>query len=245
MFFVMIDHNGEYSSRELPHNFGNQPSGPWMWEDQNDSMEDGNNIFWKHWNSQPQTSEAYLGDGCVVINHKKKWLGSLQTYSSVLRYTPGYFLIVEDLNSKGMREIKMLWDAQRFTQYMNRTEDDVRNMRFDCEIKKYSDAEKKDFNLFCDALRRQQVYPTQASEMLLDPPEGWTFEEWGSKDPEGYQRLLEELVVHSEIPYSWVEQWETYLPNAKDVYNKIQSDKQKQKILPHLSLPIGDIKKKI
>lgn len=217
-----------------------------MWETQNNDSESTDNIFWKCWNSQLPTFEASLDDGCVVINHKKKWLGSIQTYSSVLRYNPpGYFLIVEDLNSRGMREIKMLWQAQRFTQYMNRTEDDVINMRFDCEIKKYSDDEKNDFKLFCEALSRNQLYPSQASEMLIDPPLGWTFEEWGTDELEGYQRLLEEVALHSEIPYSWVEEWENYLPNAKDVFNGIESEKQKLRISPHLALPTGDTKKKI
>lgn len=245
MFFVIIDQNGQYSARELPHNFGDQPSRPWMWESHNDSNQ-GNNIFWEAWNSQPKISEPSLDDGCIVINHIKKWLGSIQTYSSVLRFIPpGYFLNVEDLNSKGMQEIKLLWEAQRFTQYINRTEDDVINMRFDCEIKKYSSEEQKDFGLFCQALIRQQVYPTQASEMLMDPPLGWTFEEWESDEPEGYQRLLEEVARYSEIPYSWVEAWEEYTPNAKDLFNSIQSDKQKRRVLSHISLPVGDTKKKI
>lgn len=245
MFFIIIDHNGEYSARELPHKFGNQPSRPWMWTD-NNGVENANNIFWSCWNAQPTTFDASLDDGCVVINHKQKWLGSLQTYSSVLRYNPpGYVLITEDLNSKGMQEIKMLWDAQRLTQYMNRTKDDIINMRFDCEIKKYSDEEQKDFGLFCEALRRHLGYPTQASDMLLDPPIGWTFEEWSSDDPEGYQRLLEEVVTHTEIPYSWVEAWGKYLPTANDIFNRIQSEKQKQRILPNLSLPSSDTQKKI
>lgn len=245
MLFIIIDHNGKYSAREMPHKFGNQPSCPWMWKS-NDDIQNPDNIFWSYWNSQPETFEASLDDGCVVINHKQKWLGSMQTYSSVLRYTPpGFFLIVEDLNSTGMQEIKMLWEAQRFTHYMNRTADDVMKMRFDCEIKKYSNEEQKDFDLFYKRLLQQQVYPSQAWEMLLDPPVDWTFEEWGSGDPEGYQRLLEEVLVHSQIPYSWVEAWENYLPNAKDVFNRIEAEKQKQRIVPHLTLPLAEPKKKI
>ena len=245
MLFIIIDQNGEHSARELPHKYGNHPSRPWMWEPQ-DGVEGSKNIFWSCWNSQPEKFTASLDDGCVVINHKKKWLGSVQTYSSVLRYTPpGYVLIVEDLNSKGMQELKMLWDAQRFTQYMNRTIDDIINMRFDCEIQEYSMEQKNDFKLFCQEMARQQVYSHRTAEMLIDPPMGWTFEEWGTDDPEGYQRLLEEVALHSEIPYSWVEAWRKYLPTAQDIFNGIQSEKQKQRIVPHLLFPSDDTKKKI
>lgn len=245
MFFIIIDHNGEYSARELPHTFGSQPSRPWMWEMQEggESME---NMFWSCWNSQPEKFDASLDDGCIVINHKNKWLGSVQTYSSVLQYVaPDYQLVVEDLNSHAMQEIKMLWDAQRFTQYLKRTKEHLVHMRFNCDIKKYSYEEIKDFKLFCQSLSSQQVYPTQALEMLIDPPVGWTFEEWGTDKPEGYQRLLEEVALHSEIPYSWVEAWKNYVPTAQDVFNGIQSEKQKQRIVPHLLFPSDDTKKKM
>ena len=238
----MIDQFGKCDARNLPHTWGDQPNRPWMWsEDKSD------NIFWDRWEKSPVVNFFTPNDGVIVVNFKTKWLGSVQSYSSVLSYCPNdYHLNVDDRCGVNMEEIKMLWTAKRFKNFFNRTENDFKKLQFtNLEEKPYSNDELTDFEYFCQALKRQQFYPTAAFHMPINPPENWVFEEWSPDETIGYQRLVEEIAEHTTITQDSLVDWSNCLPNIQNIFEHIQNSKQRERLVQIVQEPENSHKKRM
>lgn len=243
MIFYIIQPNGETHARELPHAWGDQPAQSFIWNPQLSP-----NQFWDHWNTQKSYTEIDPYDGVVVINFKTKWLGSVQSYSSVLSHTPvsnryEYEFNVDDANGLAMQEIKRLWDDRRFSKYFERSTENLGSINLNPDFKPYSSEEISDFTLFSKALKRQQLYPNAVFSLPVDPPIDWTFEEWDD-DKVGYSRLLQEIATHSTSHMS-MRLWEDVLPQAQEMFETIQSQRQKDTLMLHVEIPSTDYKKKM
>lgn len=244
MIFCIIEENGEMDARELPHMWGDQPAYSYIW---NPALSP--NPFWEHWKKQKSHTEIDPDDGVVVINFKTKWLGSVQSYSSVFLHTPTpteyqYEFNVEDPTTPAMQEIKRLWDGHRFSKYIERSREDLGYINLNPTFKSYSSEELNDFTLFCKALQRQQLYPRAVIPLPLDPPVGWTFEEWGD-DETGYTRLIHEIATHSTAPSQSVRSWNNVRPQAQQMFETVQSQRQKDTLMLHVEIPSTDYKKKM
>ena len=244
MFFCIIQDNGELDARDLPHTYGDHPSRPFMWH-----PEIPHNPFWKQWEQQSSKDEIDPHDGVVVVNFKTRWLGSVQTYSSVLCHAPhpnGYSfeLDVDDRQSDCMQEIKQLWDDRRFSEYFVRSTEELGLFNFNPKRHNYSPEECCDFNAFVQSLKRQQLYPNAVIQLPVDPPTGWQFEEWS--DPEdGYTRLLQEIATHTNASFQRFRSWADVVPNAQHIFDVIQAQRQKDLLLAHVEHPTTDCKKRM
>ena len=243
MIFCLIQANGELDARDLSHTWGDQPSRSLMWH-----PETTPNTFWERWENEPSCTVMEPHDGVVVVNCKTKWLGSVQTYSSVLCHAPqpsGYSFEfdVDDRQSDCMKEIKRLWDDHRFSEYFVRTKEELGSFNFNPKRQNYSPDELWDFNIFVQSLKRQQLYPNAVIQLPLDPPQGWRFEDLEGE--QGYTRLLQEIATHSNASVHSIQSWSEVLPNTLQIFEAIHARRQKDTLLSNIEQPTTDFKKRI
>ena len=184
---------------------------------------EGKGDVWDNWKKSKAQPLAPYSYGLTVVDFDSKWVGSIQSYNSLLQY----FVYLKsgklDASLNDDPELKALWDAGR-VENLGSYAQDIKTVK---AIERAVGLLGKPFDdVFPELINCVKEGGLHTVVLNTSPPEGWVFEEFEDNQ---YDILYQKLrALGFKFKDTDIEEWKTFLENHENGSHFLDADLQKR-----------------